>query len=81
MNKILIIEDDKNISDLLSMHLRDSGFGTEHAFDGREGLLKALNENYKLIVLDIKLPGMDSADSIRSPAQTGPSGPVFLWSQ
>ena len=59
MDSILIIEDDRDISDLLSIHLKDLGFITESSFDGREGLLKALDGKYHLIVLDIRLPGMD----------------------
>jgi len=59
MNKILIVEDDRDISNLLDIHLKDNGFNTDRVFEGKEGLLKALNDDYKLIVLDIKLPGMD----------------------
>lgn len=59
MEKILIIEDDKDISELLSIHLKDLDFKTVHSYDGKDGLLKALNNKYKLIVLDIRLPGMD----------------------
>lgn len=59
MGSILIIEDEKDISDLLSIHLKDLGFKTDRAFDGNEGLLKALNDTHELIVLDIRLPGMD----------------------
>ena len=59
MEKVLIIEDDKDIADLISIHLGDMGFEAEKAFDGKEGLLKALNTNYKIIILDIRLPQMD----------------------
>lgn len=65
MNRILIIEDDRDISELLSIHLKDLGYETDSAYDGRDGLMKALNNTYKLIVLDIKLPGMDGFDVCR----------------
>ncbi|NBC83536.1 MAG: response regulator [Bacteroidetes bacterium] len=65
MNKILIIEDDKDISDLLSIHLLDLGFECDKAYNGKEGLLMALNGTYKVIILDIKLPEMDGFEICR----------------
>jgi len=59
MDKILIIEDDKDIANLMAIHLKDMDFETEIAFDGKEGLLKALNKEYKIILLDVRLPGLD----------------------
>jgi DNA-binding response OmpR family regulator len=59
MNKVLIIEDDKDISELISLHLNDMDYVSERAYDGKDGLLKALNNDYKFIILDIRLPGMD----------------------
>jgi two-component system, OmpR family, alkaline phosphatase synthesis response regulator PhoP len=62
MEKALIIEDDKNIADLIAIHLMDMEFGVDKAFDGKEGLLKALNNTYKIILLDIRLPGLDGIE-------------------
>jgi two-component system, OmpR family, alkaline phosphatase synthesis response regulator PhoP len=62
MDTILIIEDEKDISDLLSIHIKDLGYKTECAYHGSEGLIKALEKKYVLIVLDIRLPGMDGFD-------------------
>ena len=59
MDKVLIIEDDKDISGLISIHVADLGYETDVAFDGREGLLKAMNGEYRIIILDIRLPLMD----------------------
>lgn len=59
MEKALIIEDDKDIADLIAIHLSDMEFEVDKAFDGKDGLLKALNSAYKIIVLDIRLPGLD----------------------
>ncbi|MGD2033574.1 MAG: response regulator transcription factor [Bacteroidales bacterium] len=75
MEKVLIIEDDVDISELISIHLSDMGFTTEKVFEGREGLLKALNSRYKLIILDIRLPGYDGFEickKIRSEKITTP---------
>src|SRR4030042_47627 len=59
MDKVLIIEDDKDIADLISIHLADMDFETEKSCDSKEGLLKALNNTYRFIILDIRLPGLD----------------------
>jgi two-component system, OmpR family, alkaline phosphatase synthesis response regulator PhoP len=62
MDKFLIIEDDKDIANLMSIHLKDMEIETDMVFDGKEGLLKALSNDYKLIILDVRLPGMDGFD-------------------
>ena len=62
MERALIIEDDKDISDLISIHLGDLDFEIDKAYDGKEGLLKALNNSYKIILLDLRLPGMDGME-------------------
>jgi len=62
MEKALIIEDDKDIADLIAIHLADLGFDSDIASDGKEGLLKALNNPYGIILLDIRLPGLDGME-------------------
>ena len=52
---ILVIEDDKTINNLLCKVLSDSGYETDSAFDGEEGLYKALNVKCDLILLDLML--------------------------
>ena len=57
--KILIIEDEKKISQVLEINLMMSGYLCDTAFDGEEGLKKAQTGEYDLILLDIMLPKMD----------------------
>ncbi len=59
MRKILLIEDDRDISNLVRIHLTDLQFEVEQIFDGKEGLLRAMEKQHCLIVLDLMLPGMD----------------------
>lgn len=59
MEKALIIEDDKDISELVAIHLSDMDLEVDKAFDGKDGLLKALNNQYRFILLDIRLPLLD----------------------
>jgi len=57
--KVLIIEDEKSISDIVKFNLVKEGFEVETAFDGLAGLNKALELNPDLILLDVMLPSMD----------------------
>ena len=63
MNKrILIVEDEKNIVDILSFNLSKEGYETLEAYDGEAGLQLALEQNPDLILLDIMLPGEDGLE-------------------
>ena len=56
MLKILIVEDEEAISDLIRMHLTRAGYVCEQAFDGKEGADKICSKHYDLVLLDIMLP-------------------------
>jgi len=65
VKKILIIEDESNISDFVKMELEYEGYEAEISEDGKEGLIKALREDYDLIVLDLMLPGISGLEVCR----------------
>lgn len=65
MKKILIIEDDSNISALERDYLEANGFSVETAADGTSGLQTALKDDFSLILLDIMLPGTDGLEVCR----------------
>ncbi len=68
---ILIIEDNRDLAQLLAIHLRDLHHQVDLCFDGRLGLQKASSVNYDLVVLDLMLPGCDGltiCQSIRAQA-------------
>lgn len=56
---ILIIEDEKKLVGILKRALKGERYSVEVAYDGKEGLEKALKNNYSLILLDVMLPGKD----------------------
>jgi len=62
MSRVLIIEDDREISDLISIHLKDMDLEVSQSYDGKDGLLKAVNEKFDLIILDIRLPYLDGLE-------------------
>lgn len=57
--KILVIDDEKPIVDILKFNLQKDNYHVIEAYDGEEGLEKALSENPDLILLDVMLPKMD----------------------
>lgn len=59
LKKVLIIEDEKAISDIIKFNLKKEGFEVDAAYDGQEGLEKALTIQPDLILLDVMLPSMD----------------------
>ena len=57
--KILIVEDEKSISDIIKFNLEKEGYETLTAYDGEEGLSMALGDKPDLVLLDVMLPKMD----------------------
>ena len=78
MKSVLIIEDDKNIVDLLDIHLKDLDCRTSVAFDGQTGLDKALGEKYDLIILDIMLDKIDGLEICRRIRANEITTPVLM---
>jgi two-component system phosphate regulon response regulator PhoB len=66
MKTILIVEDEKDILDLVEYHLRQAGFSVISALDGSCGLEEARRKHPALVILDLMLPGMDGKDVCRS---------------
>ena len=57
--RILIVEDEKNIADIIDYNIQKQGYETEVAYDGEKGLALALTATFDLILLDVMLPRMD----------------------
>ncbi|AOB30534.1 chemotaxis protein CheY [Bordetella sp. H567] len=63
--RILIVEDDAHIAELLRLHLRDEGYDVVHAADGDSGLRLLEGGGWDLLVLDLMLPGVDGLEICR----------------
>src|SRR5262245_40356821 len=68
--KILVIDDDAELGDLLDTFLSQEGFTVETAQDGREGLTRARAGGYSLVVLDVMLPEMNGFEVLRRLRET-----------
>jgi two-component system, OmpR family, alkaline phosphatase synthesis response regulator PhoP len=62
MPRVLVIEDDKDIAELISIHLIDLVCEIKHCGNGESGLAMAIDESFDLIILDIMLPGIDGLE-------------------
>ena len=81
--KILLVEDDKLIAELYQRSLSQAGFWVEMASDGEEGILKAGQQRYDLILLDIMLPkktGIEVLEALKSGNLLSKGSPVMVLS-
>ena len=78
--KILVVEDDKTISDFVVQGLREAGFAVDSASDGEEGLDFAITGSYDAAVIDIMLPGLDGLSLISKMRKNKVKTPVIILS-
>ena len=76
--RILIVEDEKNIVDILSFNLSREGYGILEAYDGEAGLQLALEQDPDLILLDLMLPKMNGFDVCRAIRDAGRPTPILM---
>ncbi|MDR2771151.1 MAG: response regulator transcription factor [Clostridiales Family XIII bacterium] len=75
--KVLIVEDEKSISDIIQFNLKKEGFEVDTAYDGESGLEKALNGKPDLILLDVMLPVIDGFEICKKVRETS-SVPILM---
>lgn len=78
MNRLLLIDDDQALSQLLSEYLSDEGFDVTPAYTGQEGLQAARDGDFDIITLDIMLPGMSGIEVLKHLRQQECSTPVLM---
>lgn len=75
---ILVVEDDEDLTELLTIHLHDLGYEVDVVHNGETGLHRALERDYALVILDIMLPGMDGLDVCKRIRSEKRSLPVLM---
>ena len=78
VNKVLLIEDDIKISDLVKDSLLDEGYVVDQAFDGEEGYFKILENHPDLIILDIMIPKMNGFKVCAKVREYGVMSPILM---
>lgn len=77
-SKILVIEDEKNMREILSILLEGEGYEVMTAPDGKTGIEQIKKEIYDLIITDIKMPGHDGFDVLREAKEISPETLVIM---
>jgi two-component system response regulator CpxR len=78
MNKILLVDDDQALSELLKEYLQAESFECDTAFTGPDGLTLATENPYQLIILDIMLPGMNGIEVLKSLRKANVETPILM---
>lgn len=78
LKRILIVDDDDEIRELLEFDVAQSGYFVDTASDGKEGLNKALNNSYDLIILDVMMPKMNGFDVCKNIRQAKLAIPILM---
>ncbi len=77
--RILIVEDDGDIAELLQLHLRDEGYAISHAADGNRGMAM-LGCGWDALILDLMLPGVDGLEICRRARTMTRYTPIIITS-
>ncbi|MEW6235108.1 MAG: response regulator [Candidatus Omnitrophota bacterium] len=80
MKKILIVDDEENLRELYRVELMDEGFEVITAKNGFEGVEKCENENPDLVIVDIRMPGMDGLETISRILNLNRKRPIIIHS-
>src|SRR5687768_12965465 len=76
--RVLLVEDDPNVSEVVVRYLERDGFSVRLIVDGREALAEALSDLPDIVVLDIMLPGMDGIEVCRRLRSNAPIPIIML---
>ncbi len=76
--RVLIVEDDRDLSNLMAINLRQIGLAVDAASDGPSGLKRAVSGGHALIVLDLMLPGLDGLELCKAVRRADPTVPILI---
>lgn len=80
MKKILLVDDEESIQLVYREEFEDEGYQVVSALDGESGLEKFSQENPDIVILDIKMPGMNGIEVLRQMKMVNPNVPIILSS-
>jgi len=78
--RILIVDDDQVLCELLSEQLKELKFFADYTLDGKDALKKIEKETYNLVILDLNMPGMDGDKVLPEIKKYDPTLPVIMIS-
>lgn len=75
---VLVVEDEQDIADLISVHMKELSLEVEHSLTGEKALQLALSNTYALIILDVMLPGLSGLDVCRIVREKKPEQAILM---
>ncbi len=78
--RVLIVEDDAHIAELLRLHLADEGYAVTHAADGDQGIVELERGHWDALILDLMLPGVDGLEICRRARTMARYTPIIITS-
>lgn len=78
--RILLVEDEKMLSDMIAKGLRNTGYAVDTAYDGEDALFQYEVNEYDLIILDLNLPKVDGMDVLRKIRETDSEIKILILS-
>lgn len=76
--KILVVDDEYNIVELVKYNLKSNGYEVKEAYDGKEAIEMALSEKFDLIILDLMLPKIDGIEVCKTIKENNPNIKVIM---
>lgn len=76
--RVLLVEDEHRLSNVIKKGLEEDGFAVDAAYDGEEGLYLTQSEDYDLVILDVMLPKMDGIEMCKQLRQKSIKTPVLM---
>ncbi len=76
--KVIVIDDEEAIRKSFSLTLEDAGYGVDTAATGEEGLEKVKNDEFDMVLLDLKMPGMGGVNTLREIRKIYEDVPVYI---
>lgn len=78
--KLLLVEDEAPLANVLMLELKNDGFSVEHVDNGKDAITKTKKNAYDLVLLDVVMPVMDGFETLEAMRKEGIDTPVIILS-
>ena len=79
MPRVLIVDDDRDLAEYVTDELRLAGWETGLAYDGVEAILEILDDDWDVVLMDIRMPRLDGVNALRIVRRLAPDLPVVMF--
>ena len=80
MRRVLIVDDEKELAEVVAEQLAHAGYETGLAFDGVEAVLAVLDISWDIVLMDVRMPRLDGINALRIIRKLAPEVPVIMYS-